>query len=432
MRNRWVWALASLAFVAGLALMFWLLWLSASAAVFSSEYSFRRLMSGPGYLIAESLKRTPKTQWQNQLDALSRRFQYPVALVERADIELAPEADTMLAHGQGVQSSDEEIYYYPLTSTTLIKFGPMWGTASVGEVLRTPVYWFTALAAVVPSIALALLWFRQRRRQRGDITAVADVLHALARDPAIVLPATSRPLTPLVHALKTHAAQIALLADQYREVSHAISHELRTPLARMRFALALLERSEDDATRSRLQERLNKDVAELEALVRASLSYARLANAPATLIREQIQVGAWLREELDLQNAAERVALQIAPEDLQLTGDRALLHMIVRNLLSNALRHATKAVQLSAQQDGECIVLTVDDDGPGIPPSDRARIFEPFVRLTPPQADADNTGFGLGLALVKRAVHWHHGQIEVAHSPLGGARFTVVLPIALP
>jgi two-component system sensor histidine kinase RstB len=209
---------------------------------------------------------------------------------------------------------------------------------------------------------------------------------------------------------------------------------LRTPLARMRFALALLGRGTDGDTRARLQEGLLRDVGELEALVRASLAFARLADAPAVLGNDRIALRPWLEEELaalDAGHCALTLAVEVDGDELR--GDRALLHLVVRNLLENAVRHGRSQVRLEARDHGPGqLLLQVDDDGPGIAQEDHERIFEPFVRLDPHHraegGDGHAGSLGLGLALVRRALHWQHGEVRVGRSPLGGARFSVIVP----
>jgi signal transduction histidine kinase len=266
------------------------------------------------------------------------------------------------------------------------------------------------------------------------MTSLVDLLGQLVRAPAAVLPAVEAEWSPLMVALQEHARQIGAMADRHKEVSQAVSHELRTPLARMRFALALLDRGADETTRARLQERLLRDVGELEALVRASLTFARLADAPAVVGNERIALRAWLEGELSaLEDGRCAVALDVEVSADELWGDRALLHLVLRNLLDNAARHAHGQVRLVARDHGPAhVLLEVHDDGPGIAPEDYERIFEPFVRLGVHDGASGEDGHGgsvgLGLALVRRALHWQHGEVSVGRSPLGGARFSVILP----
>jgi two-component system sensor histidine kinase RstB len=410
------------------ALTLYLLWLCTNAAVFIGDYSFLRLMAGPGYLVAEQLKTLPPEQWEARVESLQARFQYPVSVVKKDDIELPPEAIVMLDHHQPAQNSDEDVTYFPLDDDTVIQFGPMWGTAEVEDLLQYPVYWVTACVAGLPVLLFLWIALRARRKYTHDLNTLNACMSALARTPNTLLPAMSQEWTPLLQTLRKHAQDITSMGERHREVSQAVSHELRTPLARMRFALALLSKSADPDTRTRLQERLQTDIEELESLVRASLAFARLADAPSDLQHEPINIHDWLQQEFALLDGHHRLlTLDTQPAELELIGDRALLHLIVRNLLSNAITYARERVNVSASCQDQHLVLHVDDDGPGVLPENREKIFEPFVRLA--MGGDEPSGFGLGLALAKRATHWHRGELSITRSPLGGARLTLTLAL---
>jgi signal transduction histidine kinase len=111
----------------------------------------------------------------------------------------------------------------------------------------------------------------------------------------------------------------------------------------------------------------------------------------------------------------------------RVSADAALLRRVVRNLADNAARHAAARVSFSLSERDGSAVLDVDDDGPGIPPGERDRVFERFVRLDDARA-RDAGGGGLGLAIVAQVVAAHGGRVRAADGPLGGARLEVVLP----
>ena len=102
---------------------------------------------------------------------------------------------------------------------------------------------------------------------------------------------------------------------------------------------------------------------------------------------------------------------------------------VVTHLLDNAARHGTTQVAVGLITDGRTVVLTVDDDGPGIAPADRARVFERFTRLDDART-RDQGGAGLGLAVVAETVRGMRGSVVVEESPLGGARLVVRWPSA--
>lgn len=114
----------------------------------------------------------------------------------------------------------------------------------------------------------------------------------------------------------------------------------------------------------------------------------------------------------------------------QVLGDADLLRRVVRNLLDNAIRHATSTVSVALESADGRVTVSVDDDGPGVAPADRERIFERFVRLDESRTRSDG-GFGLGLAIVAGLVASLGGDVGVETSPhLGGARFVVGFPDA--
>src|SRR5262249_203565 len=121
-----------------------------------------------------------------------------------------------------------------------------------------------------------------------------------------------------------------------------------------------------------------------------------------------------LKIECDVDSGATRVECDVH-----------LIETVVRNLLGNALRHARESIRVSFRLEGQAsYCLCVEDDGPGIPESDRERVFDSFVQLG--SRTGEKTGFGLGLAIVKRIVEWHSGTAHIDRSSaLGGARVVV-------
>ena len=177
----------------------------------------------------------------------------------------------------------------------------------------------------------------------------------------------------------------------------------------------------------------------LEALVDDLLTLARFDEGAATTDREPVDleelVMAWAES-----TAASRPTSEIA-FDLsgvvagRVLGDRRELSRLVGNLLDNAARHATTRVIVSLAREEGTIVLTVDDDGPGIPEGQRDVVFDRFVRVEESRRRGTatgerDTGTGLGLAIARACALRHDGTIVIEDSALGGARFLVTLPAA--
>jgi signal transduction histidine kinase len=166
------------------------------------------------------------------------------------------------------------------------------------------------------------------------------------------------------------------------------------------------------------------ETARLEALVADLLALARLDEQQA-LPREEIDL-----DDLVLEEAARMRAVPVDARGagaVKVLGERKSLAQLVRNLLDNAARHAASRVEVSTRLEDGAPVLFVDDDGPGIPEAERARVFERFTRLSSSRSRGDG-GAGLGLALVQRVAEQHGGAVCVERSPLGGARLEMRFP----
>ena len=235
---------------------------------------------------------------------------------------------------------------------------------------------------------------------------------------------------PLVQTFRRMAARIDGLIASHKDMSNAVSHEIRTPLSRMQFEIELAQQATTVEEVRRSLSHVKTDIAAINDLVAATLSYAILERADVTLNVNSHNFTALIPA------IAASVAHDARP-DLQISADvqsdaaavRCDVHLIetvLRNLLYNATRYAKHSIKVAFTSYDGVNRLLVDDDGPGIPQADRNRVFESFVQLE--RTAGRKTGFGLGLAIVKRAIEWHGGEVSVVESPLGGARFCVTWP----
>jgi signal transduction histidine kinase len=215
--------------------------------------------------------------------------------------------------------------------------------------------------------------------------------------------------------------------SQRRFVSDA-SHELRSPIASIRqhaeVALAHPERSSlEDLAETVMAENLR-----IQRLVDDLLLLARTDEQDFQLPRSPVDLDDLVFAEAQrLRKATTLVIDTSAVSAGQVMGDEASLRRMILNLGENSARYARQRIVLAlSEADGE-VVLTVSDDGPGIPPADRERVFERFVRLTTARG-RDDGGSGLGLSIVAEVTRLHCGTIRVLQSPLGGATFEVRLP----
>jgi len=215
---------------------------------------------------------------------------------------------------------------------------------------------------------------------------------------------------------------------QHRLVSDA-SHELRSPLATITTALELASGRPDLIDGELIDESLLPEAHRMHHLIEDLLLLARSDEGAMALRHDDVDIDDLLQSEASrLRNVGSlRVVTHI--QACRTLGDRAALARVIRNLVDNAVRYASGTVWLDCHPGSGHVVISVADDGPGIPVRDRTRIFERFVRLDPSRSRFSG-GSGLGLCIVDEIVRSHHGTVEVGDAPQGGALFTLTLPLA--
>ena len=292
-------------------------------------------------------------------------------------------------------------------------------------------YWSINVLIGATMLACLLLWLRPHWRDLERLKRTAERFgkgHLSERTQI----GSSSNIGSLAHVFDTMAGDIERLLNQQRDLLNAVSHELRTPLTRLDFGLALaLSDDLPPASRERLQG-LVAHIRELDELVLELLSYSRLQNPE--LLPERVEVA--LDEFIDsiLGSIDEDLAAPDVVIDVLLHGtlerfvlDPRLTARALQNLLRNAMRYCEKRIQVGVLVGVQGCEIWVDDDGIGIPDSERERVFEPFYRLDRSR-DRATGGFGLGLAISRRALQAQGGTLTAQASPLGGARLRLWLP----
>ncbi len=285
---------------------------------------------------------------------------------------------------------------------------------------------YALLAALVVSLVLTQVLAHGMTSPLREMTAASRAM--TKGDYSIRVRATSRDeIGELAAAFNTMSADLAAAEQYRRELIANVSHELRTPISALH---AVLENvvdgvaAPDEATmRTALTqtERLGRLVSDL-------LDLSRIEGGAIVLAPRRFAVKRFLQEAADHAGSLRGVhtVIRVEPQTLTATGDTARLHQVVANLLDNATRHSPPGgrVHVSATSPGTsgALVLEIADDGPGIAPSDRERVFERFTR-----GGSTDGGTGLGLAIARWAVELHGGTIEVVGDG-PGCRIRVVVP----
>ena len=213
-----------------------------------------------------------------------------------------------------------------------------------------------------------------------------------------------------------------------------VSHELRTPLTQVSMFAEMLAlgRDRDAGERRRYAEIIRREVARLSTLVDGVLHFARAQDDKLVLTTERRDLASEVRDAADfftLVAAAADAKLEVVTDgELWAEVDPGALRQILLNLLDNAVKYGPRGqtVRITARRNGRDAVVTVTDEGPGVPVGDRSRIFEPYTRLDRPNLPRV-AGAGIGLSVVRDLVEAHGGRVDVAN---GAPGLTVTLTFA--
>lgn len=240
-------------------------------------------------------------------------------------------------------------------------------------------------------------------------------------------------VAPLVATLNDLLARLDdALAAQRRFIADA-AHELRTPLAAVKLQTQIVRRSEGERERQAALGQLENGVDRAAHLIDQLLRMARLepSASQSAAVPAPVALDALAKQvvaEFSTQAEARGIDLGIAAAaPLTVSGQADTLRVMLGNLVDNAVRYTPVGgrVDVTVGREGDVAVLAVADTGPGIPESERGRVFERFYRL----ADADTPGSGLGLAIVRQIVALHGGRIDLSDAPGGGIKARVTLPL---
>jgi two-component system sensor histidine kinase RstB len=383
----------------------------------------------------EELEQYPGRE-ERRVKDLQRFFSFPLNLlpVDKVGLDRDQQARIrrneivlVLKEGAGTRNSSVRIVAPLPDGERVLVMGPMYlfdwmpvqlvimvALAALGMITIAAYFIIHPLERKLNKMELAV-----RRIRGGDLSARAQVQG-------------SDEVSQLAHAFNGMAEHIQRLIDSQREMTRAVSHELRTPVARLRFGMEMLADTEDIDQRHEQLLQLDQDVEQLNQLIDEILTYAKLEQGTPSLKFETFDMAGLLervRQETQALNTGHEI--EVSPEgiDVRIEAEQRYLHRVVQNLVGNAVRYARSRVRLSGGIEGNWAWVCVEDDGPGIPEKDRARIFEPFARLDDSRTRSSG-GYGLGLSIVQRIAFWHGGSIQVSESPeLKGARFVFRWPV---
>jgi two-component system sensor histidine kinase GlrK len=218
-----------------------------------------------------------------------------------------------------------------------------------------------------------------------------------------------------------------------------MSHELKTPLANIREGTELLMDGavgELDSNQREVTGILRENGLKLQRLIENLLSFSAWQTNSVGLETSDFRLRPLVKQVLENQQLtllAQRVRLEVKIEDVTLTADRGKMRLILDNMLSNAIKYSPKggAIYLSAQADGDRLLMDVADTGPGIPYDERAHIFEAFYTGKAARGTSVK-GTGIGLSVVLEFVAAHGGTVQIMDGQFPGAHFRITMPLVNP
>ncbi|WP_419953289.1 ATP-binding protein [Methylobacterium sp.] len=276
-------------------------------------------------------------------------------------------------------------------------------------------YLATAMAILV-GVAAVVLMHRIAGPLRDLTRATGEIGHGRVVPVREAGPDETRGIARALNAMQD---RIHRLVTERTQALAAVSHDLRTPIARLRLRLDGLP--EDDETRA-----MGSDLDDMQAMVDSTLAYLRGDADPEP--RQVANVVSVLMSIADASSDAGRDVTYAGPGRALATVRPVALRRALDNVVDNAVRYGTSA-RITLAVEPEELLLTVDDDGPGIATQDIARAFEPFTRLEASR-NRNTGGTGLGLTIARRIVEAEGGSIAMATRPEGGLRVRICLPRA--
>ncbi|WP_299815080.1 ATP-binding protein [uncultured Jannaschia sp.] len=267
---------------------------------------------------------------------------------------------------------------------------------------------------IVVALLMTAVSFLFLRGQIRPIRRLARAAEAFGRGQDIdYRPAGSSEVRAAGTAFLDMRARIERHIEQRTLLLSGVSHDLRTPLTRMKLELSMMDCPEVGD--------LQRDVAAMERIIDTFLDFARES---ATDERAHVPLGALVREAAEM--AVPGRTVEVAGPEIEVDIYPESMRRAVTNLVTNATRHG-ETFRISLQASDAALVVTVEDDGPGIPEAERAAATRAFSRLDPARSNTAGN-VGLGLSIVRDVARAHGGALRLGQSEMGGLKAEIVLP----
>jgi two-component system osmolarity sensor histidine kinase EnvZ len=295
----------------------------------------------------------------------------------------------------------------------------------VKRITSSSAYVFTfwmMLSALLTSF-ISIIFLRNQMRSLRELSAAAEKF-GRGQDAPNLKPTGSDEIRSLTISFIKMKERVMRQITQRTDMLSGVSHDLRTPLTRMKLQLEMMSQSQEI-------EDLKSDISDMEKLVEEYLDFARVDEKERN---SSVKIKKFLQEKVvhyySKMNRSIRDLIEL-DDDLEISVKKLALKRALNNLIDNAFNYGNQ-VNFAASLSDNNLMMTIDDNGPGIPASERNNVFKPFYRIDNSRNLDKKTlsgGSGLGLAIAMDAVTSHGGRIKLSDSPLGGLRVTIFIPV---
>ncbi|HHG8780604.1 two-component system sensor histidine kinase RstB [Enterobacter hormaechei] len=389
----------------------------------AGRQSLDDLMKSSLYLMRSELREIPPHDWARTLKELDLNLSFDLRIEPMKDFDLAPPAMQRLRDGDIVALDEKYTFIQRIPrSHYVLAVGPVPYLYYLHQMrlLDLALLGFIAISLAFP----VFIWMRPHWQDMLKLESAAQRFGEGHLTERIHFDSGSS-FDRLGIAFNQMADNINALIASKKQLIDGIAHELRTPLVRLRYRLEMSENLTSAESQA-----LNRDIGQLEALIEELLTYARLDRPQTELHLSTPDLPVWLQTHIDdvqSVNPQRKLLTAITPGAYGAL-DMRLMERVLDNLMNNAMRYSESTLRIGLDLQGSQAILCVEDDGPGIEPAEREKVFEPFVRLDPSR-DRATGGCGLGLAIVRSIAQAMGGTVRCEASELGGARFVFSWPI---
>jgi len=382
-------------------------------------------------MLLQTLEGKDPAQRQQKLKEIESHFGFDLSLIEANGLTI-PEHKIAQLKKIGTtwltnENDNTELYAQLPDKQWVLKAGPIPLPGAEISILVAIVSIFVFGVSLGIFIFVFPLW-----RDLSQLTKTASQFGAGYLDKRAVVGKLSV-ISKLASSFNAMANRLEKMVKGQRDLTNAIAHDLRTPLSRLSFAFEMLESGDvTEQEKKRYARSIASGIDTLDHLIQQILTLSRYSRAADITHFGHFQLAQLLGDEVS-QHQQENLGLVVewgcdpTLTDKTLLIDQRAIVRATNNLINNALRYAVHIVRVNLSVEGGNYIISVEDDGPGVPETDWERVFLPFKQLDNEQREISKE-HGLGLAIVQQIAEWHQGTTKLSESKLGGARFEIRWP----